>query len=153
VATVIKKCDCPDQRRCKHSWVVRYRADGRQRERSFRHDQKGLANDFALKVEHDKRAGVFLDAKAGDVRLGDYAERWIRQHHGADSSKVTYRKVLRNHIEPAIGGLPLRRVTREHIQDLLLETMPKTVGHSVVVSAKTLLSAALSEAVRDLELG
>ena len=39
VATVVKKCECPDQRRCKHAWTVRYRAGGRQRERSFRHDQ------------------------------------------------------------------------------------------------------------------
>jgi hypothetical protein len=57
VATVVQKCDCPDTRRCKHSWVVRYRAGGRQRERPFRHDQKSVANDFALKLEHDKKAG------------------------------------------------------------------------------------------------
>jgi Phage integrase, N-terminal SAM-like domain len=128
--------------------VVRYRADGRQRERSFRHDQKGLANDFALKVEHDKRAGVFIDPKAGDVSLGEYAERWIRQHPGADSSKATYGKVLRNHIAPAIGDLPLRRVTRDQVRELLLETMPETVGRSVTASAQTLLTAVLNEAVR-----
>jgi hypothetical protein len=71
VATVIKKCDCADQRRCSHGWVVRYRASGRQRERTFRHNQKTLANDFVLKVEHDKRAGVFVDPKAGDISLCD----------------------------------------------------------------------------------
>jgi hypothetical protein len=49
---------------------------------------------------------------------------------------------------PAIGDLAIRRVTREHVQDLLLETMPKAIGHAMVVSTKTLLSAALSEAVR-----
>jgi hypothetical protein len=71
MATVVKKCDCADQRRCKHSWVVRYRAGARQREHSFRHDQKGLANDFGLKVEHDKKAGVFIHPKLGDVPLGE----------------------------------------------------------------------------------
>jgi hypothetical protein len=63
MATVVKKCSCANQARCKHSWVVRYRAGGRQRERSFRPDQKSVANDFALKVEHDKKAGVFIDPK------------------------------------------------------------------------------------------
>jgi hypothetical protein len=71
MATVVKKCDCADQRRCKHSWVVRYRAGARQREHSFRHDQKGLANDFGLKVEHDKKAGVFIHPKFGDGPLGE----------------------------------------------------------------------------------
>ena len=148
MATVTKKCPCADQRRCKHSWVVRYRAGGRQRERSFRHDQKSVANDFALKVEHDKKAGVFIDPKLGDVSVAEWCSRWIRQHQGADNSRAVYETVLSAHIEPAIGHLALRRVTREHIQDLLLETMPKTVARPSVVSAKTLLGAALSEAVR-----
>jgi integrase len=143
-----KKCDCADQRRCSHGWVVRHRANGRQRERTFRHNQKTLANDFVLKVEHDKRAGVFLDPKAGDISLSDYAERWIRQHHGSERSKRNYAKVLRNHIKPAIGDVSLRKLTREQVRDLLLETMPKSVGHSVIVTARTLLVAVMSEAVR-----
>jgi integrase len=148
LATIIKKCACPERRRCKHAWTVRYRAGGRQRERSFRHDQKVVANDFALKVEHDKKAAAFIDPKLGDVTVTAWCTRWIRQHQGADNSRAVYQAVLANHIQPAIGDLAVRRVTREHVQDLLLETMPKTVGHAVIVSAKTLLVAALSEAVR-----
>jgi len=128
VAAVIKKCDCHDQRRCTHGWVVRYRVGGRQRERTFLHNQKTIANDFALKVEHDKRAGVFVDPKAGDISLNDYAERWIRQHHGSDNSKRNYAKVLRNHIKPAIGDVSLRRLTREHVRDLLLESRHRAPG-------------------------
>lgn len=56
--------------------------------------------------------------------------------------------MLANHIRPAIGDLPLRRITREHVRDLLLETMPKSVGRAVTVSAQTLLNAVLAEAVR-----
>ena len=132
MAAVVKKCDCADTRRCKHSWVVRYRASGRQRERSFRHDQKTTANDFALKVEHDKKAGVFIDSKLGDVTVSEWCERWIRQHRGADNSRAVCGTVLNKHIKPAIGDMQLRRVTREHVQDLLLEMMPKTVGHAVM---------------------
>jgi integrase len=148
LAAIIKKCDCAEQRRCKHAWTVRYRAGGRQRERSFRHDQKSVANEFALKVEHDKKAGVFIDPKLGDMSLGDWCDRWIRQHQGAHNSREAYEGVLANHIRPAIGDMAIRRVTREHVQDLLLETMPNNVGRAMVVSARTLLSAAFSEAVR-----
>lgn len=103
MATLIKKCTCANQSRCQHSWVVRYRGGSRQRERSFRHDQKTLANDFALKVEHDKKAGVFIDPQLGDVTVLDWCERWVRQHPGADNSRAVYEGVLANHIKPRSG--------------------------------------------------
>src|SRR6266702_8223877 len=134
-------------KKCWSAPDMRYRAGGRQRERSFRHDQKSVANDFALKVEHDKKAGVFIDPKLGDVSVREWCARWISQHPGAKNSHDVYEFVLSRHVDPAIGSLPIRRLTREHVQDLLLETMPKTVGRASVVSAKTLLVAALSDAV------
>ena len=103
MATVIKKCGCTDQRRCKHGWVVRYRANGRQHEKTFPHDRKTLANDLAAQVEHEKRSGDYVDPKAGEVTFQVYAERWIAQHPGAANSKNTYRTALK-HITPAFGG-------------------------------------------------
>jgi integrase len=148
LATVIKKCDCPDQRHCKHGWVVRYRANGRQHEKTFPHDRKSLANDFAAQVEHEKRSGDYIDPKAGDVTFEAYAERWIAQHPGAENSKSTYRTALK-HIAPAFGGKAIRRVTRDEIRDLLLETMPaKPVGASQIGTAYVLINAVLSEAIR-----
>ena len=44
--------------------------------------------------------------------------------------------------------MSLRKLTREQVRELLLETMPKSVGHSVIVTARTLLVAVMSEAVR-----
>jgi len=147
MATIIKKCECANPSRCKHAWIVRYRAGGRQHQRSFRYDQKSVANDFALKVEHDKKAGVFIDPELGDITVLDWCERWIRQHQGAANSRSAYATVLSTHIKPAIGDMQIRRVTRDHVQDLLLERMPKSVGHAVIISARTLLVASLNDAV------
>jgi hypothetical protein len=87
--------------------VVRYRTVGgrssRQREQSFGDDLRE-AEDFALKVEHDKRSHTFVDQKAGRILFRDAAGIWLDQHLGADSSIATYRSVLRAHIDPAIGG-------------------------------------------------
>ena len=62
VARIFKRCNCGDWNGCPHSWVVRYRTTGgrssRQREQSFGDDLRE-AEDFALKVEHDKRARTF----------------------------------------------------------------------------------------------
>jgi hypothetical protein len=69
--------------------VVRYRTLGgrasRQQERSFDADRREASN-FALKVEHDKRARVFIDPAAGDVLFRAYAQTWLARHLGADST-------------------------------------------------------------------
>jgi integrase len=148
LATITKKCSCPDQRRCRHGWVVRYRANGNQHKKTFPHDRKTLANDYAAQVEHEKRSGEYIDPKAGDVTFQTYADRWISQHHGADNTKTTYRTALK-HITPAIGGTAIRKITWDEIRDLLLETMPaKPVGASMIGTAYSLINAVLAEAVR-----
>jgi hypothetical protein len=67
MASIIKRCDCGDWNECPHPWVVRYRTDGgrtsKQREQSFGDDLKEAEN-FLLKVEHDKKAHVFTDPEA-----------------------------------------------------------------------------------------
>jgi hypothetical protein len=71
MAGIIKRCDCDGWGECPHPWVVRYRTQGgrasRQRERSFGGDLRE-AEDFLLKVEHDKKAHVFIDPNAGRDR-------------------------------------------------------------------------------------
>ena len=70
MARIFKRCDCGDWDGCPHQWVVRYRTTGgrssRQREQSFGDDLRE-AEDFALKVEHDKCARTFFDPKAGSI--------------------------------------------------------------------------------------
>jgi hypothetical protein len=59
---------------------VRYRTPGgragRQQEQSFGADKR-KADDFALKIEYDKRAHVFIDPKAGEILFRAYAETWM----------------------------------------------------------------------------
>ena len=59
MASIIKRCDCDGWGKCPHPWVVRYRTQGgrtsRQREQSYGGDLHE-AEDFLLKVEHDKKA-------------------------------------------------------------------------------------------------
>ena len=97
MASIIKRCGCPDNDwdGCPHPWIVRYRTTGgrssRQREQSFGADLRE-AEDFALKVEHDKKARVFIDPKAGRETFQAEAEGWLGHHLGADSSIATLRR-------------------------------------------------------------
>ena len=157
VAKIFKRCSCPEDQRdsCPHQWVVRYRTTGgrssRQRERSFGSDLRE-AEDFALKVEHDKRAHVFVDPKAGRMLFRDAAGTWLNQHLGADSSIATYRSVLRAHINPAIGGKPIGAIRREDIKALIAGMHRKELSASRIGCAHLVISAVLAEAVRDKKL-
>ena len=155
VARIFKRCECGDWDGCPHQWVVRYRTTGgrssRQREQSFGDDLRE-AEDFALKVEHDKRARIFVDPKAGRVLFRDAAGTWLDQHLGADSSVATYRSVLRAHIDPAIGGKPIGAIRREDIKALIAAMHRKGLSASRIGCAHLVISAVLAEAVRDKKL-
>jgi integrase len=157
VATIFKRCDCSDTqwKTCPHPWVVRYRTTGgrssRQREQSFGRDLREAEN-FALKVEHDKRAHVFVDPKAGHALFNTEAEAWLDRHLGADSSIATYRSVLRAHVGPAIGGKPIGAIRREDIKALIAAMRRKNLSASRIGCAYLVINAVLGEAVRDKKL-
>ena len=157
MARIFKRCRCPEEawKACPHQWVVRYRTTGgrssRQHEQAFGDDLRE-AEDFALKVEHNKRAHVFVDPKAGQALFRAEAATWLDHHLGADSSIATYRSVLRAHIDPAIGGKPIAAIRREDIKTLIAGMHRKGLSASRIGCAHLVVSAVLAEAVRDKKL-
>ncbi len=157
MARILKRCDCGEDqwKTCPHPWLVRYRTTGgrasRQREQSFGPDLREAKN-FALKVEHDKRAHVFIDPKAGQALFKTEAETWLDRHLGADSSIAAYRSVLRSHVYPAIGGKPIAAIRREDIKALIAGMRRKNLTASRIGCAYLVINAVLGEAVRDKKL-
>jgi integrase len=157
VARIVKRCDCGEDqwKTCPHPWLVRYRTTGgrssRQREQSFGSDLREAEN-FALKVEHDKRAHVFIDPKAGQALFQAEAGTWLDRHLGAESSIATYRSVLRAHVYPAIGGKPIGAIRREDIKALIAAMRRKNLSPSRIGCAYLVINAVLGEAVRDKKL-
>jgi integrase len=154
MASIIKRCECGDWDDCPHQWVVRYRTDGgrasKQREQSF--DDLGDAEDFQLKIEHDKKAHVFIDPDAGKALFRDEAEAWLNQRIGADSSELVYRSVLNTHINPAIGHRQIRAVRREEIKEIIAGMSRKGLGASRIAQAHLVINAVFNEAVRNKKL-
>ncbi len=157
MARILKRCDCGEDqwKTCPHPWLVRYRTTGgrasRQREQSFGPDLREAKN-FALKVEHDKRAHVFIDPKAGQALFKTEAETWLDRHLGADSSIAAYRSVLRSHVYPAIDGKPIAAIRREDIKALIAGMRRKNLSASRIGCAYLVINAVLGEAVRDKKL-
>ena len=144
MASVSKRCQHKDRTRCSCNWLVRYRdASGHQREESFPASQKPAAEARKSAVQNDLLTGrqVFSRRASGET-FTEFAGNWIDQHAAAESTKANYRSALRQHVGPAFGSKPLGAVTREMIRELLLTTMPaKPVGHNVIITARTLVTA------------
>jgi integrase len=135
-------------------YTVRYQDNGRQREKSFRTSRE--ANDFRAKFEHDSRAGIFVDPKAGGLKFSEVAKRWVETRTGAPSSRETYDRILRNHINPLIGHKTIRWVAQERyaIEELLKVTLPKRgLGASQVRTAYIVIRAVVNDAIRAGKLG
>lgn len=130
-------------------YKLRYWDTNGQHERSFVTARE--RKDFAVKFEHDSRESIFVDPKLGNVTFGDYAQRWIDQHHGADSTKLMYQGLLNGHLKPELGGRTLRQVAagREDVKQLLTVTLPaKGLAAGRIKLAYILINAVIDEAVR-----
>lgn len=107
VAAVIKRCEhkVTQWPRCQHSWVVRfYDPAGRQTEESFPHNNKTEANNYAIKVENDKRLGVYIDRKQSKRTFEDCWEEWLSFGTRELSSLVQYRSIYKNHFKEMFGS-------------------------------------------------
>ena len=120
------------------SFTLRYWADGKQREKTFR-DTPGkpgsgrkLAEDWALKLAVGKREGdvSFTDKSKAAVRFSDYAREWIAAHRN-QRTRNTLESTLRV-IESDLGNRTLAQVAndREGAQRLI-DTAPGAYGKKV----------------------
>ena len=77
---------------------MRYWADGRQREKSFAVARE--ARDFQIKVDHDVRARIFVDDRAGRELFGECAEAYLARLAVVDRTRATYRETWSRHPRP-----------------------------------------------------
>ena len=153
---------CTDMERCSHAWTLRYWADGKQRERSFKDEVRSgrtaydsgrkLAQDAQLKLTVDKRAGdkTFADyVQAGKANFGQAAEAFIARLQVNDRSRDSYLSTYHKHVKPVFGGRTLAQVAgdRDGVFDLLTVAM---VGLSVSPrrQARMVIQGTLDEAVK-----
>jgi integrase len=153
---------CKDTERCAHAWTLRYWADGKQRELSFKDEVRNgrtvygsgrkLAQDAQLKLTVDKRAGdkTFADyTTAGKANFGAAAEAFIARLQVNDRSRDSYLSTYNKHVKPVFGGRTLAQVAndRDAVLDLLTVSM---AGLSVSPrrQARMVIEGTLDEAVK-----
>jgi integrase len=127
--------------------------DGRMRTGPETYERKSDADRALVMVEAQIRSGEWTDPERGKVKLGDYGSAWITERPGLRPRTMDlYRWLLRKHIEPYLGGVPVGKLTTRQIREWRSSLLGNGVSVSVAAKAYRLLRAILMTAVEDDKL-
>lgn len=76
------------------------------------------AQDWLAQVQHEKNTGQFVEPDK--AVFGDWLNRWLTVYVKPKirpASYANYKDVARNHIIPALGNIPLQKLTTDIIQE------------------------------------
>jgi len=88
---------------------------------------KGTKKDAEKKLAellHQMDTGMFM--KPGKTTLADFLERWLKDYAYANLAPRTaegYETIIRQHLIPKLGSIPLTQLKPEHIQKYYAETL------------------------------
>src|SRR4051812_1579411 len=109
-------------------WEVRYRGPDRK-ERTKRFKTEKEAKSFEREQATSLEKGKWLDPKAGNVTLAEYAVTFetMMLLHLRRASKEIHSDNLRLHVLPTLGSVPLNRLTPEVLRSWFAALMVKKV--------------------------
>ena len=82
------------------------------------YERKSDADRALVMIEAQIRSGEWTDPERGKVKLGDYALAWITERPGLRPRTMDlYRWLLRKHIEPYLGGVPVGKLSTRQIRE------------------------------------
>lgn len=107
--------------------------------------------DFHAGIEREREQAQKL-APAQELDLSHWLEYWmdsIVRPNRAETTVYAYQKIIDNHIDPALGTVPLKRLTPKMVQEYYTETQRANgLSSNTMRRHHDLLSSALRSAVR-----
>ncbi|MHB8555048.1 MAG: tyrosine-type recombinase/integrase, partial [Candidatus Dormibacteria bacterium] len=151
-------------KRANGSGSVGQRADGRWWARYTAHDRDGRparqvrygrtrreVEDKLIELLRDRNLALVAARRGRGATVGEYAERWLTTRSAGlrPGTAKRYGELIRQHVIPALGRVPLARLEIAQVNDLLAAKLadglaPRTVHHVRAV-LRTMLNAALRE--------
>lgn len=134
-------------RRGRRGVTLSYLVDGRERMRQFPDEEAAQA--FLRDANRAARIAAPLDR---ETTLQEYAERWFRQLAPTlrRASQRVYASYMDQHVLPALGAIPLRRLGRGQVKELLSGLLRAGLAKKTVSNVRGVLHACLESAVEDL---
>jgi integrase len=135
-------------------YQVRYPGpDGLPRSAPQTFERKSDAERYLSLIEAQMMRGDWTDPARAAVTLQEYAERWIAQRPGLRPRTVhLYTWILRKHITPYLGRVPLWRLDTALVRDWRTDLLGNGVSATMTAKAYRLLRAVLMTAVKEDEI-
>ncbi|MDQ3637579.1 MAG: site-specific integrase, partial [Actinomycetota bacterium] len=102
------------------------------------------------KAMADRDGGLIFDA--GNLRVGEYLERWLKDSVKGTVRPSTYevhRHMVEPHIVPALGRLKLKDLSSTHVRGFYREKLDAGLSSATVCKMHSVLRKALKQAVMD----
>jgi integrase len=138
----------PNTRHPKGAWQMVYIGpDGKQHSRMFEVNEKRLGLRWLIEMKAAIDRDEWIDPAAGKVTFRTFAEGWLAEQtfRASTRQQVTYR--LTNHLLPAFGDLPIRRIEQPMVQRWVRDLAREGLADSTIASQYTLLGWILAAAV------
>lgn len=129
-----------------------YEPDGSRASKAF--PSKTEARAFAAQVEADKTRGVYQDPHLGKITFAEWAAHWLSTKVRLKPKTIDgYHSVLRTHLLPEFGRIPISRIDPIHVQQWVADMDAAGLSTSRIRQSYQLLSASLKAAVESGYLG
>ena len=138
-----------DRRKNGRGWRVRYRdPSGKERSRSFK--RKTDADNFAATVETDKLRGTWIDPVRGKMTVAEWSAGWLRtKAELRPTSLVRLEGVVRTHVLPAFGDVPLNEVGNAPVREWVSRMKSAGVGASTIRKSYFAMAEMMRAALAD----
>lgn len=131
---------------------VRYRTPDRRQTDKRGFKTKREAEAFAASVEVAKLSGEYVAHAAGRLTVDDAARAWLSGKVGlSGSTRARYDSIIRSHISPALGSVPVGDLTPERLRAWVTEQAGNLAAGTVHKNV-TVLRQMLAQAVTDRRL-
>lgn len=136
--------------RTKGGWFCTWRENGRQPKKFFGHDE--LARARAQAFDEQKRLGKGKGSRVEAVSVSEILNKYHHQHAVEPSTGKTDGYAINRWLIPRFGGIPADLLTKEHLDQYLIDRMIGSQGHApvkkrTVAREISILKAALNWAV------
>ncbi|MGH3367924.1 MAG: tyrosine-type recombinase/integrase [Nocardioidaceae bacterium] len=133
------------------TWRANWRDPaGRKRAKTFR--RRRDAERFVAELESGKNRGLYIDPHAGKVKFADYLPRWIVGRNHEATTTFRDQGIMRNHIVPRWGPVPLAKIDHTSVQAWIVE-LSSRLSPATVRQCHRLFSSVMRTAVRDRTIG
>ena len=107
------------------------------------------AETLLVQLLHQRDSGI--DAPPGKITVSEYLNRWLDDYarpNTAPKTHMRYEEVIRLHLVPVLGSIPLAKLRPLHIQEAYRRALAKGLSPRTVLHCHRVLREALKHALK-----